>query len=64
MWEARSRPRCQGPQWSCTGDFVHHIVEDEVVGQKGEQGDQREDEEGEVNGDIRETHKNEMTMHG
>ena len=40
--------------------FVHHILEDEVVGQKEEQGDQREDEEGEeVNGDvesIRETH--------
>ena len=46
--------------------FVHHIVEVEVVGQKEEQGDQRDgDEEEEVNGDvesIRETH-NEMT-HG
>ena len=31
--------------------FVHHILEDEVDGQKEEQGDQREDgEEGEVNG--------------
>ena len=40
-------------------------MEDEVVGQKEEQGDQREDEEGEVNGDveaIRQTHNNEMTM--
>ena len=40
--------------------FVHHILEVEGVGQKEEQGDQREDdEEGEVNGDveaIRETH--------
>ena len=40
--------------------FVHHIVEVEVVGQKEEQGNQREGEEGEeVNGDveaIRETH--------
>ena len=38
--------------------FVHHILE-EVDGQKEEQGDQREDEGGEVNGDveaIRETH--------
>ena len=46
--------------------FVHHILEDEVVGQKEEQGDQRHGEEGEeVNGEvesIRETH-NEMT-HG
>ena len=45
---------------------VHHIVEDEVDGQKEEQGDQRDgDQEEEVNGDveaIRETH-NEMT-HG
>ena len=41
--------------------FVHHILEDEVDGQKEGQGDQREDEEGEVNGDveaIRETHNN------
>ena len=40
--------------------FVHHILEDEVDGQKEEQ-DQREDEEGEVNGDveaIRETYNN------
>ena len=29
----------------CTGVFVHHILEDEVDGQKEEQ-DQREDEEG------------------
>ena len=39
--------------------FVHHILEDEVDGQKEEQGDQREDEEREVSGDveaIRETH--------
>ena len=40
--------------------FVHHILEDEVDGQKEEQGDQRDGEEGEeVNGDaeaIRETH--------
>ena len=33
--------------------FVHHILEDEVDGQKEEQGDQREDdEEEEVNGDV------------
>ena len=41
--------------------FVHHILEDEVDGQKEEQGDQREDEEEEVNGDvesIKETHNN------
>ena len=41
--------------------FVHHILEDEVHGQKGQEDDQREDEEGEVNGDveaIRETHNN------
>ena len=44
-------------------EFVHHILEVEVVGQKEEPGDQRDDEEGEeVNGEvesIRETH-NEM----
>ena len=48
------------------GAKVHHILEDEVVGQKEEQGDQRDGEEGEeVNGEvesIRETH-NDMT-HG
>ena len=46
--------------------FFHHILEDVVVGQKEEQGDLRDVEEGEeVNGEfesIRETH-NEMT-HG
>ena len=45
--------------------LVHHILEDEVDGQKEEQGDQREDEEGEeVNGDVesaRETHNAHMT---
>ena len=44
--------------------FVHNILEDEVDGQKEERGDQREDEEGEVNGDveaIRETHNAHMT---
>ena len=35
--------------------FVHHILEDEVDGQKEEQGDQREDgEEEEVNGVVEE----------
>ena len=40
--------------------FVHHIVEVEIVGQKEEQSDQRDDGE-EVNGDVeavRETHNN------
>ena len=43
-------------------EFVHHILEDEVDGQKEGQGDQREDgEEEEVNGvveerTIRQTH--------
>ena len=45
--------------------FVHHILEDEVDGHKEEQGDQREDEEGEeVNGDvesIRETQRSHDT---
>ena len=45
-------------------EFAHYILEDEVVGQKEGQGDQREDgEEGEVNGvveekAIRQTHNN------
>ena len=35
--------------------FVHHILEDEVDGQKEGEGDQREDgEEGEVNGVVEE----------
>ena len=38
--------------------FVHHIVEVEVVGQKEEQGDQRDDEEGEVNGEVEEIRSN------
>ena len=46
--------------------FVHHILEDEVDGQKEEHGDQRDgDQEEEVNGGVesmREIH-NEMT-HG
>ena len=37
--------------------FVHHIVEVEVVGQKEEQGDQRDDE-GEVNGEVEEIRSN------
>ena len=32
--------------------FVHHIMEIEVVGQKEEQGDQRDGDEEEVNGDV------------
>ena len=36
---------------------VHHILEDEVDGQKEAQGDQREDDkEEEVNGDVEERH--------
>ena len=41
--------------------FAHHILEDEVDGQKEEQSDQRDKDEEEVNGDveaIRETHNN------
>ena len=34
--------------------FAHHILEDEVDGQKEGQGDQREDEEGEVDRDVEE----------
>ena len=45
--------------------FVHHILEDDVDGQWEQQGDQREDEEGEeVNGgveEIRNSTHNEMT---
>ena len=44
--------------------FVHHILEDEVDGQKEEQGDQREDGvEEEVNGDVgeRERENNNQT---
>ena len=37
LWEARSRPGCQGPQRICPP----HILEEEVDGQKEEQGDQR-----------------------
>ena len=43
--------------------FAHRILEDEVDGKKEKQGDQRDGEEVEVNGDaesIRETY-NEMT---
>ena len=43
--------------------FVHHILEDEVDGQKEEQGDQREDgEEGEVNGVVEEKAITKTTM--
>ena len=44
--------------------FVHHILEDEVDGQKEEQGDQREDEEGdEVNGEVEEIRSNAHSTH-
>ena len=44
-------------------EFVHHIVEVEVVGQKEEQGDQRVgDEEEEVNGDLEERQQSEQQM--
>ena len=43
--------------------FVHHILEDEVDGQREGQGDQREkDEEEEVNGVVEETRHNAQTM--
>ena len=38
--------------------FAHHIVEIEVVGQLEEQGDQRVEEEEEVNGDVEATLNN------
>ena len=42
--------------------FVHHILEDEVDGQKEEQGDQREeDEEEEVNGEVGERQQSDTT---
>ena len=40
-------------------EFIHHILEDEVDGQKEEEGDQRENgEEEEVNGDVEERESN------
>ena len=43
--------------------FVHHILEDEVDGQKEGQGDQRENgEEGEVNGDVEERQQSDTTL--
>ena len=45
-------------------EFVHHILEDEVDGQKEGQGDQREAGEEEVNGVVEEReirHNNQMT---
>ena len=37
---------------------MHHTVEVEVVGQLEEQGDQRDEEEGEVNGEVEEIRSN------
>ena len=66
LWEARSRAKVPRSSAELHKRFVHRILEDEVDGQKEEQGDQRDGEEGEeVNGEvesIRETH-DEMT-HG
>ena len=43
--------------------FVHHILEDEVDGQKEGQGDQREDgEEEEVNGVVEEKDQSDTTL--
>ena len=45
--------------------FMHHILEDEADGQKEEQGNQRKEDEEEVNGDvetIRETHNAHETL--
>ena len=53
LWEARSRPGCQDPQRSSTRDLST------TSWKMKSQGDQREDEEVEVNGDveaIREAH--------
>ena len=58
----------QGPQRSCTGDLFTTSWKMKLTGRRKNRGDRREgDEEEEVNGDvesIRETHRNEMTMHG
>ena len=44
--------------------FVHHIVEVEGVGQQEQQGDQRDDEEGdEVNGEVEEIRSNAHSTH-
>ena len=43
-------------------EFVHHILEDEVDGQKEGQGDKREDgEEGEENGVVEEREQSDTT---
>ena len=63
--EARSRPECQGPQREVRRVFLHHILEDEVDGQKEEQGDKREDgEEGEESGFVEERQQSDTCMDG
>ena len=64
LWEARSRPGCQGPQRKYAGYFIHDIKEVEGVGQWEQQGDQRDDEEGdEVNGEVEEIRSNAHSAH-
>ena len=62
MLEARSRPGCQGPQQEYAGMLCTTSWKMKLTGRR------REDEEGEVKGDvetIRETHNNaHETWHG
>ena len=64
LWEALFRPGCQGPQRKLSRIFIHDIMEVEGVGQQGQQGDLREDEEGqEENGGGEETRSNAQSTH-
>ena len=51
MWEARSRPGCQGPQRKCAGYLSTTSWKLKLSGSRKEQGDQKEEE---VNGDVEE----------
>ena len=53
VWEARSRPGCQGPQRSCTGDLSTTSWKMKLTGRrKNRVIREKEDEEEEVNGDV------------
>ena len=65
VWEALSRPGCQGPQRSCTWDLSTKSWKMKLTGRRKNRVDQGDgDQEEEVNGDveaIRETHNAHMT---
>ena len=64
LWRSCSRSRCQRPQRKYAGYLSTTKKEDEGVGQQEQQGDKRDDEEGdEVKGEVEEIRSNAHSAH-